>query len=334
MPALNQFQKSPQENNSVAYNILAMFSKLYDINPKYYEEYICGLTEDLSGYQVRPSFLQHHDQQGISDACITIPASQVILNTTLNGQEWVKKISEVDKFDERDERLFIHLSRNPYSSEQMETIDKTLKDKEVNLKNHIHFLTYQDLVNRLQEIADTYDFKLNVQALNKHFEEYCLEMLLLPKSNHVLRITPGGNSFDLKVKHKFHFELASRKYWGFRYLGFYHYDSVRCIGKVDNVIVANCSLENGLEILQSKHKVTHHQKTRLLNAIEDAFKKGWDINNDHRFYLLKDFHQTDFTKSIEGGILRERYFYLEDYIAEVPKNTKGIAEGLEGKFWK
>lgn len=58
MAVLNQFQQYSQGENTVTNNVLLMLSNLYEINPKYYEEYIRGLTEDVDSYEVIPSFLQ------------------------------------------------------------------------------------------------------------------------------------------------------------------------------------------------------------------------------------------------------------------------------------
>jgi hypothetical protein len=43
MAVLNQFQQYSQSENIVTNNILLMLSNLYEINLKYYEEFIKGL---------------------------------------------------------------------------------------------------------------------------------------------------------------------------------------------------------------------------------------------------------------------------------------------------
>ncbi len=56
MAVLNQFQQYSQGENTVTNNVLLMLSNLYEINPKYYEEFIKGLTEDSDNYEIIPSF--------------------------------------------------------------------------------------------------------------------------------------------------------------------------------------------------------------------------------------------------------------------------------------
>lgn len=94
MAVLNQFQQYSQGENTVTNNVLLMFSNLYEINPKYYEEFIRGLTEYPDGYNVIPSFQQQVNNQGdgIIDGFIQIHASKIIIETKLHGLEWVEKL--------------------------------------------------------------------------------------------------------------------------------------------------------------------------------------------------------------------------------------------------
>jgi len=337
MAVLNQFQQYSQGENTVTNNALLMLSNLYEINPKYYEEYIRGLTEDVDSYEVIPSFLQQVNNRGngIIDGHIQVRASKIIIETKLHGLEWIDKLLKYsDSFDENEFKLLFHLSSKKYPQHQIDEINNRLKENKVKGKINFHSLTYQDLVDQLKELANNYQFEHYLQRLNEHFESYCLGMSLMPKSNHVLRAMACGQSFDLNVKHKFYFDLASRGYSEFNYLGIYKWKSVRYIGKVENMVVANWDETNGLEVLEQKFELTDNQKERLINAIKESDENGWGVENGHRFFLLKDFEKTDFPKTTPGGIFRVRYFNLEDYIGKVPKKMKEIAEMLKSTSWK
>ncbi|WP_111309763.1 hypothetical protein [Confluentibacter sediminis] len=337
MAVLNQFQQYSQGENTVTNNVLLMLSNLYEINPKYYEEYIRGLTEDADRYEVIPSFLQQVNNRGngIIDGHIQVRASKIIIETKLHGLEWIDKLLKYsDSFDENEFKLLFHLSSKKYSQQQIAEINDRLKENKLIGNINFHSLTYQDLVDQLKELANNYQFEHYLQRLNEHFESYCLGMALMPKSNHVLRAMACGQSFDLNVKYKFYFDLASRGYSDFNYLGIYKWKSVRYIGKVENMIVANWDETNGLEILEQKFELTNDQRERLINAIKESDENGWGVESEHRFFLLKDFEETDFGKTTPGGIFRVRYFNLEDYIGKVPKKMKEIAEMLKSKSWK
>lgn len=337
MTVLNQFQHYSQGENTVTNNVLLMLSNLCEINPKYYEEFIKGLTEDYDQYEVIPTFRQQVGNRGngIIDGHIQIRASKIIIETKLHGLEWINKLVKYSKsFDPNEYKLLFHLSSSKYSESEIEKIEKRLSELKELGKINFHSLTYQDLVDQLKELANNYQYEHYLQRLNEHFESYCIGMRLMPRSNHVLRAMACGQSFDLNVKHRFYFDLASRGYSDFNYLGIYKWKSVRHIGLIENMIEADWEDSNGLKVKNSKSPVTNEQKEKLIEAIKESIAGGWNISKNHRFFLLKDFTKTDFRKTSPGGIFRVRYFNLEKVLDTIPENIETIAEELKMKTWE
>lgn len=337
MAVLNQFQQYSQGENTVTNNVLLMLSNLYEINPKYYEEFIKGLTEDSDNYEVIPSFRQQvgNKGDGIIDGHIQVKATKIIIETKLHGLEWVEKLIKYEKsFEKYEYSLLFHLSSKKYSNKKVDQIENKLAEKRGVGKINFFSLTYQDLVDQLKELASNYQYENYLQRLNEHFEAYCLGMGLMPRSNHILRAMACGQSFDLNIKHQFYFDLANRGYSSFNYLGIYKWKSVRYIGKVENIIIADWDDIKGLTIKDSKNDVTDDQEKRLIAAIKDSLDKGWTVDYNHRFFLLKDFEKTDFKKTSPGGIFRVRYFNLENILEKVPKQMKQIANDLKTIEWK
>lgn len=336
MAVLNQFQQYSQGENTVTNNVLLMLSNLYEINPKYYEEFIKGLTED-DQYEVIPNFRQQVGNRGngIIDGHIQVKASKIIIETKLNSLEWIDKLVKYSKsFDPIEYKLLIHLSSARYSETEVETIEDKLGGLKELGKINFHSLTYQDLVDQLQELANNYQYEHYLQRLHEHFESYCLVMGLMPKSNNVLRAMACGQSYDLNVKHQFYFDLASRGYSDFKFLGIYKWKSVRQIGLIENIIEADWDETNGLKVKKFKNQVTEDQKQRLIEAIKESINEGWGVGKDHTFFLLTNFTQTDFKKTSPGGIFRVRYFNLENELEKVPDDITEIAEQLKTKTWK
>jgi hypothetical protein len=334
MAVLNQFQHYSQGENTVTNNVLLMLSNLYEINPKYYEEFIKGLTEDSDQYEVIPSFRQQVGNRGngIIDGHIQIKASKIIIETKLHGLEWINKLVKYSKsFDPNEYKLLIHLSSTKYSQTEIEKIENRLSELKDLGKINFQSVTYQDLVDQLKELANNYQFEHYLQRLNEHFESYCIGMGLMPRSNNVLRAMACGQSYDLNIKHQFYFDLA---YSDFKYLGIYKWKSVRYIGLVENMIQADWDEVNGLNVKNSKHPVTKEQEQKLIEAIKESIDEGWGVAKDHRFFLLSDFTQTDFKKTSPGGIFRVRFFNLENVLNEVSDDIKMIAEHLKTKTWE
>lgn len=337
MAVLNQFQHYSQGENTVTNNVLLMLSNLYEINPKYYEEFIKGLIEDSDQYEVIPNFRQQVGNRGdgIIDGHIQIKASKIIIETKLHGVEWINKLVKYTKsFDSKEYKLLLHLSSAKYPEKEIEKIENRLNELKEIGKVNFHSITYQDLVDQLKELANNYPFEHYLQRLNEHFENYCIGMGLMPENNHVLRAMACGQSFDLNVKYQFYFDLASRGYRDFKYFGIYKWKSVRYIGLVENMIEADLNEKNELVIKNSKHPVTKGQEQRLIDAIIESVSDGWGVAKNHRFFLLKDFEKTDFKKTSPGGIFRVRYFNLEKILGDIPDEMNLIAEQLKTKTWE
>jgi len=337
MAVLNQFQHYSQGENTVTNNVLLMLSHLYEINPKYYEEYVKGLTEDFDHYEVIPSFRQQVGNRGngIIDGHIQIKASKIIIETKLHGLEWINKLVKYsNSFDSKEYKLLIHLSSTKYSETEIEKIEKKLSELKELGKINFHSITYQDLVDQLKGLANNYQYENYLQRLNEHFESYCLGMGLMPRSNNVLRAMACGQSYDLNVKYQFYFDLASRGYNDFKFLGIYKWKSVRHIGLVENMIEADWEDSSGLHVKNSKFPITIEQKEKLIDAIRESITNGWGIAKNFRFFLLKDFVKTDFKKTSPGGIFRVRYFNLEKVLDTIPENIEKIAEDLKCKTWE
>jgi len=337
MATLNQFQKYSQGENTITNNILLMLSSLYEINPRYYEEFIRGITEDSNNYEVIPSFLQQVNNKGngFIDGHIQIKSSRIIIETKIHGLEWIKKLLKyTDSFKKYEYKLLFHLSSQKYGSDQIEEIEKRLKENKKTDNIYFYSLTYQDLIDQLKELANNYPYEHYLIRLNEHFEDYCLSMNLMPRSKHVLRAMACGQSFELNKKYQFYFDLASRGYREFNYLGIYKRKSVRYIGKIENEIEADWSSEKGLNIINAKFEVTEKQKEKLIEAIKDSLHNGWNIKEGHRFFMLKDFQETNFIKKSPGGIFRVRYFDLESILETIPKDFQELATSLKKYTWE
>lgn len=337
MATINQFQQYSQPENVITNNVLLMLSLLYELNPRYYNEYISAIVDDTNLYSVIPDFKQQRGNEGngVIDGFIEMKASKIIIETKIHHLEDVDKlIKYTDSFNRDDKKILFHLSSVKYDHNQIEAIRNKIKEKHGDLNILFHSLTYTQLVDQLKILADNYKHDGQLKRLCENFEEYCRNTNLLEQKN-VLRAMACGQSHHLNEKHRFYFDWHDRGYSNFNYLGIYFWKAVRFIGKIENIIVANFDHESSnLDVKWSKSIVTEEQKSRLIDAIKDADNEGWGISENHRFFLLKDFCETYFEKTTPGGIFRVRYFNLEDYLNDVPENVEDIANALKNTTWE
>lgn len=336
MATINRFQQYSQKENTVTNNVLFMFSCLYEIRPSYYEEMINSLLDE-SNYESLPNFHNQvgNEGDGVIDGMIEFKPSKIIIETKLKGTDSIKKLVKYAKsFNENSTNILIHLSRDAFSDEKVNEIVGLLKENFQDKKTVFHSITYQGLVDQLTDLKHNYPYEAELARLCDQFEEYCKNSNLMPKSNHILRAMACGQSWQLNEKHQFYFDMAHRGYSHFNYFGIYFRKAVRFVAKVENMIVADWSEEDGLIVKTSESVVTSEQKSRLIAAIKESLDEGWSIKVDHRFFLLKDFQATKFRKTSPGGIFRVRYFNLEKEFENVPKSMDILAEELAKHTWK
>lgn len=339
MATLNPFQHYSQGENTVTNNVLLMFSNLYEISPKFYEDFIRGLTEDGSAYEIIPRFTQqvNNEGNGFIDGHIQVKASKIIIETKLDGLETVEKLIKYsDSFKDGEHKILLHLSKIKYPEDKIEEIRNKIKIKNIAGGINFYSITFGDIVENLKELANNHLYERYLQRLSDHFESYCLNMGLMPRTNHLLRVMACGESFDMNVKYQFYFDLASRGYREFNYLGIYKWKSVRYIGQVENMVLADWDEDTGLTILKESSQTTESQKERLNNAIIESVKLGWNLQKGHRFFLLKNFTETDYKKTSPGGIYRVRYFDLEKELKlnKSSEDIREIAEKLKSVTWE
>lgn len=335
MATINPYQRYSQKENVVTNNVLLMLSNLYSIGPSLYENYVNALCEDNNVITVLPEFTQQSKgkKREIIDGLMLQKPWRIIIETKLQNLDSINKLVKyTDSFKPYETKVLFHLSTTSYSDPKVKKIEKLIAERQVDEDVKFFSITYSDLIEKLEALVEENPSLLSLKQLKEDFEEYCQFTGLLP-SEHILRAMACGRSFDLNVKHQFYFDWAPRGYSSFNYLGIYKDKAVQYIGEVEKVIVANL-VDDQLEIITpDPQDVTAEQKERLTIAIKDTIDNGWSIGEGHRFFLLKNFEETDFRKTSKGGIFRVRRFDLEKELEQVPATVREIAEALREKTW-
>jgi hypothetical protein len=337
MSTITPFQIYSQKENTITNNVLLLFSLLNDLSPYLFEKMIQGLLEDTEIFTVAPVFQQQVGKKtgGIIDGLIEVRPSKIVIETKISGEEDLNKLLKYTKvFKPGQTNILFHLSANRFSTKKKEKLDASIAEFAKQHSILFESISYQALIDQLTALIEEYPYQAGLKQLTEQFESYCLKMDLMPESKHILRAMACGQSFELNRDHRLYFDIASRGYSHFNYLGIYKSKAVQYIGSVENVIVANWTEEGKLDILDSRYDVSEEQKTRVIKVIQDGISKGWNINNDHRFFLFDEFYSTSFKKDSKGGLFRSKYFDLDNYLNPMPGDLKKIAVSLENKKWQ
>jgi hypothetical protein len=196
-------------------------------------------------------------------------------------------------------------------------------------------LSFEQLIGSIRNVLDDRDYEMS--ELVADYEEFCSGEEILEDEQFYLRLLGSQYSLDLNLKFSTYYEDAARGYSRHRYIGLYSDKKVRAIGKVTNIITADL-LGDDLKIHHVVHAPTQEQRDSVVGIMKEAKQRAKDTWNpmiDHRFIVVDQFFDTEFTKESKGGMWGTR---LIDLRTIVNKNrmsrTQDIAADLNGKSFK
>ena len=161
-------------------------------------------------------------------------------------------------------------------------------------------------------------------------------------------INPCGVSFEQNRDYGIYHDQPERSKRFCQFLGCYKSKSVRLIGEVQAIFLGEFS-EGNIQVIeqmklpwQSKRKtITDEMKKRIIALIQTP--NYYDLKSRVvRYYVVDNFHKSDFMKQSKGGIQGHRYFDLDgpeglcSSLFSTPKadvSAEEVAKFLEGKNW-
>jgi len=185
------------------------------------------------------------------------------------------------------------------------------------------------------------EYNIEMSEIIDDFNQYCYVEKLI--SNTKLRVVNATSSLIDNQKYNLYYCPVSYNLGFIEFFWLSSNKSVRYIGKILKIIDAN-NLDNETPSFVNFHgsDATTDEKFRIREAYKSAlnFNEKWDISNNHRFYIVDKFEETDFKKTSKYIFQQSKIFELEDYI-NVEKNkslknlnSKQIADYLRNKTWE
>lgn len=337
MSNIHYFQRYSQKENVVTNNTLLLFSRLYHQYPLKFKAFLNELMEDIE-LNVGIEFSQQTKAKAsIPDGSIFQESFKLSIETKLGDSFKISQLeNHLKSFGNESTQILIGLSPLKISDRKSKEFIKVLSGHNSLNNSDIKFvsITFDDVINSFKEILD--DFDIELLSLIEDYEDFCLGQELIQTKNKVLLTVPCGHTLDDNFKYNIYYDPADRGHSHCTHLGIYKQKRIHGVGLIENIVFADLTSDNELQIHNSSTKVTEDQKTRIIQTIHAALKNtAWNIKEGEKFWCVDKFYHTKFDKSSKGGLWGKRYFDLSKLLGQNEEtSTEEIANTLKGKTWR
>ena len=339
MASIHYFQRYAQRENVVTNNTLLLLSRLHHDGPAAFERLLGLLLDDVE-ITVGPSFRQQEGGRGgrgsVPDGAIYQPSFRVLVETKRTAASDADQLERhLHRFEHEDTQILLHLTPHPTTAEFDADVEARVArfNREHRQRARYVAVTFTDLLAAVDDVLADHDYEM--RELLDDFEAYCSSEGLLPSNPYKLRVVACGETLDENVRYGLYYHQASRGYSSLGYLGAYREKSVRAIGEVRNEVTA--SVEGGsVEVVSATEAPTEADVAAIAAAVEAGrTNHGYTFTDDHVFFFVDRFYETDFRKRSKYGMMRERHFDLRAVLGttELP-DTATIAQRLRHVTWE
>ena len=332
---IHYFQRYHSKENVDTANTMLLLSRLYSFSPNKFHAFLNAYILPEDSNSELTFVLQEKSKDSVPDAVISQKSFKVVVETKLHGQFNEKQlINHLESFEENiDCKVLLTLDPKPMDKKIKDSFEVSLAEYNRGLRRPIIHCnqTFESLIEGIKEIIDERDYEF-IDVLND-YEKYCFSQKLIPDEWKWMRAIVAGTTFEINKELDLYYDDTSRGFSGHEYIGLYTRKSVRAIGKIKAVIVAELT-NDGLSYHVEKGKITDEHKDKIDLAIADAKKYGYDLSNT-RYFFIEKFYETDFKKSTPNPIQRAKFMDLTKILnmKKLPETIE-IAEILSNKTWE
>jgi hypothetical protein len=338
MASVHYFQRYSQRENVATNNALLLLSRVHHDSPAVFERLLGALLDDVD-LTVGPSFRQQEGGRSsagrgsVPDGTIYQPSFRIVVETKSGAPVDAEQLGRhLDRFGDEETQVLLLLTVHGTSP----AFDADVRDrsnKERGSRVHYAPVTFTDLLSAARAVLPAHAYEM--REVLDDFEAYCTGEGLLPSSPFKLRIVLCGETLDENVRYGLYYHPASRGYTALGYLGAYRMKSVRAVGKVRNTVTARVS-GDVVEVVRSEGPTTPEDLAAIRGAVADGVANhGYTFDDDHVFFLVDRFYETDFRKESKYAPMGERHFDLRAVLgsATLPE-TAVIADRLRDVTWE
>ena len=341
---IHYFQRYHQGEDVATANTMLLLSRLYQYSPDKFYLFLQSICAPNAVWDFNPGLsfnLQQNAPKSRLDAVIVQQSFKVAVETKLSDWFHADQIqNHLEVFGEERYKVLMTLAPVHMASDKMEAVARAIaahQEKNGYELPIIHVnITFGEIVSAYHDVLDDRDYEM--LDILEDYLEYCYHDRLMTgvDSWKFMRMQLAGVTFDFNLKQGVYYDGVHRGFRPHDYLGLYKNKSVRAVGEIAAMIVADASEPDNVKYTVEKGKLTGERKELITRAIDDAKRYGYDLRKDpQRYFFVDEFYETDFQKKSKYPPRGSRVFDLTEVLGrqDVP-NAQQLADLLRQKTWE
>lgn len=331
MSRISYFQRFSQKENHATNNVLLILRRFYDESPFKIERVFSSLLDEK--IEIGLAFTQQiKGASSVPDALVSQPPLRIFFETKRGGEldaDQIKRHIDTIAEDhvESQTDILIGLTKEPIARSDFHDLKAMANRKGVLFAA----VTFSQILDALGD--ECAEYERDLIAIVEDFEQYLAEENLLEERSHILPVFACGTSYAENERFGLYYESPIRPCKrNHRFIGIYSEKRVSLIGEVEAIAIAEF-VDGELTFTTEAGKLTDTHQDRIRKVIEET--GYYDLDADpHRYYLMKNFVETDIHKTSSGGIRGIRYLDLRNLLPDInnsaDRDIRDIAERLKG----
>lgn len=343
MSKIHYFQRYSQKENAVTNNTMLLLSRLYNDSPKRFEDFLNSLISDSdTSCDIGPIFSQQEGnatRSSTPDAAITQSSLKLLIETKLHDNQYKDQLlRHLDGFTNENCQVLLLINPTEPTPEFEKIVVEAVASHNEACNSSVRYCstTFKQIISALEDVLAPHDV-IMFEILDD-YRDYCASENLLSNHETVMRAITSGGSFNDNMEFGIYYDDVSRGFSPHSYIGLYNKKSVRAVGKLSKVVQAQFNKDS--KTFESVISISGDEPTKgELDRIEGIMhaamnNNGWNIYNDHKFFIVEKFHPTHFPKTTKYPIQRTKFFDLSSVLSlnSLP-DCNVIAQLLSNESW-
>lgn len=334
---IHYFQRYHEKENVATANTMLLLSRLYQYSS---DKFFRFLKSEFFSDSFEPEIafqLQEKSVDSIPDATITQESFKIVVETKMSDWFYSDQLMRhLNSFHGEKYKVMLTLAPELMGDDKREAFEKKLEEYNAAQEHPVIHIntTFEGVANGIQEVIDDKDYEM--QEVLDDYLNYCYNdgLIAVSDSWKYMRMQLAGTTFSFNIMEDIYYDNAERGFRAHDYLGLYKNKSVRAVGRVCARITA-VENEDGVQYEAEFGDLTQERKEKILRAIADGDKHGYDLRRTkHRYFFVDEFYETDFKKITPRAPMGTRIFDLTQILEteQLPETSK-LAGLLAEKTW-